>query len=212
MNTFNPARPKFVSYPYAKKLIQSGWIGQYRGTSYISRLIQYATGSVHSHSAMFRKDCNGDVDVLEMREFQGGQTKTLHHHVENSSGLIDVFSCNAEIRWRFDQSKAVEAMRQIVDGEYGYSGVLQLALRRTPGIWRMFPIDNSDVEKENWQPFCSHAVALATAAGGVDPVPNWPSYLVTPGDLTKSLFFEYQFTIQKECKEPWAPNHDTPCL
>lgn len=197
MGKFDPANLNFVTLEEAKATIQSGWIGQYRGRSYLSRLIQLATMSVHSHSSMFRRNANGEVDVLELREFQGGRIRTLEHHAEEANGLIDVFACNAGNRWPdFKPSTAIEMMRFLADKDYGYWNVTKLGLRRVPGLWRLFPLTNTDVQRGTSQPFCSHAVAMATVYGGVDPVPNLPDYLVTPGMLTTSLFFEYQFTIR----------------
>ena len=197
MGIFDPAKLRFVDLEEAKSTIQSAWIGQYRGRSYLSKLIQLSTGSVHSHSAMFRRNSNGGIDVLELREFKGGRIRTIEHHVEESNGLIDVFSCNAGIRWpNFRPDIAVETMRFLADRSYGYWGVAKLGLRKVPGLWRLFEVSNSDIETGKTQPFCSHAVAWATRCGGVDPLPNLPSYLVTPGMLTTSLFYEYQFTIK----------------
>ena len=196
MPKFDPHNLNFVDLAEAKSRIDSGWIGQYRGTSYLSQLIQLATTSLHSHSAMFRRNASGNIDVLELRELRGGRIKTIEHHASASPGLIDVFSCNAGNRWpSFKPIHAVEMMRFLADRRYGYWGVLQLALRRVPGIWRLFPITNQDATSGDLQAFCSHAVAMATTAGGVDPVPNLPDYLVTPGMLTTSLFFQYEFTI-----------------
>lgn len=196
MGKFDPVNLKFVSLDEAKDRIQSAWIGQFRGRSYLSRLIQWRTSSVHSHSAMFRRTFSGEVDVLELREFVGGRTKTLEYHAAESERLIDVFSCNAGIRWpHFKPQTACETMRFLCDRRYGHWNVAKLGLRKVPGLWRLFPIENKDIEGGKQQPFCSHAVAWATTCGGVDPVPNCPDYLVTPGMLTTSLFYEYQFTI-----------------
>jgi hypothetical protein len=201
MGKFDPANLNFVSIDEAKRRIQSAWVGQYRGTSYLSRLIQLGTSSVHSHSSMFRRTASGEVDVLELREFIGGRTKTLEYHAVESDRLIDVFACNAGIRWpHFKPDLAVETMRFLCDRSYGYWGVTKLGLRKVPGLWRLFEITNADIESGKQQPFCSHAVAWATTCGGVDPVPNCPSYLVTPGMLTTSMFYEYQFTIDTRAK------------
>jgi hypothetical protein len=48
-------------------------------------------------------------------------------------------------------------------------------------------------------PFCSQAVAIACRAGGVDPVPNLADRLTEPGDLARSPFFRYRFTLVPDC-------------
>ena len=36
---------------------------------------------------------------------------------------------------------------------------------------------------------------MAMRAGGVDPVPNLADRLTEPGDLARSAFYEYRFTL-----------------
>lgn len=217
---------KCIPVEEASQRIGSGWLLQYRGTGMISRSIQYATGSVHSHSAMSQvipsqvipsyESCRiagvdpqnstqtkshqpefRHIDILELREFVGGRRRTLEWHVAKFGGAIDVFSPNAGGRWGndWDAIAATARMRRLCDQDYGYLGVLKLALRSVPLVWRLFPVEAGKAESGQEAPFCSQAVTLAVMAGGVDPVPHLPSHRVTPGMLTRSLFFQYEFTI-----------------
>lgn len=201
---FDASRPLWVGYAFAREAIQSGWIGQYMADSVISRLIRYSTQGVHSHSAMFVKNGGGAVDVLELREFRGGQRRTLEYHFRLPS-RIDVFAPDTD-RWpEFDGEGAVRAMRRLTDYAYGWLGIWRMAARRIPLVWRLYPptVDDRlpDDGKPIRQPFCSHAVSLAThLGGGVDPVPRLPHYLVAPAHLTWSLFYRYQFSLAGE----WA--------
>jgi len=196
---FDVEAPFWVTEEYAASRIQSGWIGQYLSDTFVSRLIRNSTQGVHSHSAMFLKNGGGKIDVLELREFKGGQRRTLAYHLSQPQ-RIDVFAPDT-VRWsEFDGDGAATAMRRLTDHEYGWFGIWRMAARRTPFLWRLYPPTTNDQlpvdGKPIRQPFCSHAVSLATHLGGrVDPVPRCPHYLVTPTMLTYSLFYKYQFTI-----------------
>lgn len=196
MTDFRPDNPFVMPLPLARRKIQSGWLLQFRGRRWVSRLIQYATGGPHSHSAMAIRRASGAVDVLDVVEWTGGRTRSLEWHVARSGGRIDVFRPNAGGRWRnWDGEAAAARMRVLADGRYGYRGVARLALQRVPLVWRLWPLEVDDRTAPGGAPFCSHAVCDATRHGGVDPVPRKPDHLITPNDLTWSVFFEYQFSL-----------------
>lgn len=196
---FDISNPLWVTPDYAEATIQNAWIGQCMSDGWISSLIRYGTQGVHSHSEMFRRNGGDQLDILELREFKGGRRKTFQYHMKQT-GRIDVFAPDMK-RWpEFDPLGAVNAMRRLTDYEYGWFGIWRMAARRIPVLWRLYPPTTDDRlpkgGKPIRQPFCSHAVSLAThLGGGVDPVPRCPHYLVTPSALTYSLFYEYKFTI-----------------
>lgn len=209
MQEFDTNHPFWVSATYARQMVQDAWIGQCSGNSYISQLIRFGTQGVHSHSQMFRRD-NGDLDVLELREGSGGSARPLAYHL-GQPGRIDCFSPNSGNRWpEFDSAGAVAAMRTLTAEQYGYRGLLRMALRRVPLVWRLYPPTTDDRLPEDGkpirQPFCSHAVSLATHLGGkVDPVPRRPHCRVAPTHLTESLFYDYEFSIVTDwCRKAYA--------
>ena len=55
--------------------------------------------------------------------------------------------------------------------------------------------DYDEQRKDGDPPFCSEAVSIAVQAGGVDPVPTLADRYTEPGDLARSLFFHYRFTL-----------------
>ena len=183
--------------------IGSGWLLSYRGASWVSHLIQAGTGSVHSHSAMTIVNGNDRLDVAEVREFKGGRRQPLVGHVLAQPGRIDVFRPNTGAFPQYDGDKAAHAMRDMTATRYGYGTALNIALRQVPLLWRLFPVDTSDVlpkgvaswDRAKIRPHCSMAVAIAAQRGGVDPVQWKPPYLVTPGDLTQSLLWRYWGTL-----------------
>lgn len=196
---FDPNFPHYVPAIEMQKVIGNAWIAQFRGAGIISRLIQYTTGGVHSHSAMLRRN-NGHVDVLELREFHGGRARPLVDTVRDFPGQIDVFSPDLK-RWpEFQAKNATEVMRYFTGRKYSYWGVCRLFMQRVPVIRRLWPLDMSDhdiADADNvGAPFCSHAVCAATRiGGGVDPVPRLRDDLVTPSTLTWSLFYKYEGTL-----------------
>ena len=55
----------------------------------------------------------------------------------------------------------------------------------------------ADIDDQNngSPPFCSMAVSRACRAGGQDPVPNLADQCTEPGDLARSEFFKYCYTL-----------------
>lgn len=175
----------------AAKLIKNGWLAQFRGKGWVSSLIQYSTGGIHSHTGMLARN-NGTVDLLEVREFKGGRRVPLECQAVKHT--IDVFSVRDDI-FDIDLDKSVKIMRQMTGKKYGYRGIARLVLQKIPLVWRLWPLDVDDGKEMPNAPFCSHAVAASYRMGGVDPVPYKKDCYVTPRDLSSSLLFNYEFTI-----------------
>jgi hypothetical protein len=57
--------------------------------------------------------------------------------------------------------------------------------------------DTDDDQLDGRAVFCSEAVSRADRlGGGVDPVPNLADHDTEPGDLARSDFYRYQFTLE----------------
>jgi hypothetical protein len=195
VNDFRLDRLRYKNVGAVEDAIEDGWIAQYRGRRIVSRMIQYATGGCHSHSAMLRRNGNG-ADVLDVREWVGGAARPLRSEVARYPGQIDVFAVDQR-RWpEYCGRGAVRYMRELTGRDYGYAGIARLALQRIPGLRRLWAFDHDDCRESNAAPFCSHAVCAAERiGGGVDPVPRKPDDRVSPNDLTWSLLHIYQFTL-----------------
>lgn len=195
---YDPNHPHYVTLADVQARIGDGWLAQYRGRGIVSTLIQYGTGGLHSHSAMLRRN-NGHVDALELREWYGGRAVTLESQVAEYPHRIDLFRPDVVRFPEFEAGGAVEVMRYLTGRKYGYWQIARLTALRVPGLRLLWPLRMSDdlpAEKFSGAPFCSHAVCLATRiGGGVDPCPRKPDDLVTPNDLTWSLFYEYVGTL-----------------
>jgi hypothetical protein len=197
---------RWVKPEYAEANIGNGWLIQYRGgRNFVSNAIRWAaSGSPHTHSSMaYVRTSNGQriVEILEMREFKGGLIKPLKDHTFRFDGRMDVFSIDTQRFPEYDFDEAVRCMIELTTRRYGYRGVIKILARKIPFLWRLVPVDISDVltreEADGVRPFCSMAVAIANQlGGGVDPVLRLPHYLVEPAHLTQSHLYKYEFSIR----------------
>ena len=144
---------------------------------------------------------NGELFLLEVREFYGGRAVLLESQVKRRPGQIDVFRTNPDNRWPlYRRDKAVAVMQRFAGCDYGYWNVLMAALTHLP-VFRSFvtPDTNDGAETENLvrPPFCSQACAIADRiGGGIDPVPHLSDRFTEPGDLARSVFYKYLFTLK----------------
>lgn len=189
---------RIISVPLSESAerLTHGSLLQFRSRGFVSRAIRYATRSVHSHSAMLAMGQH-EWEVLEVRELRGGRTVPLHEAVERNSGRIDVFEISELCADRFDRDGAVREMRTMTEKPYGYISVARIGMASIPLLRRMIRINTNDDHRSRHPPFCSEAVCYACrVGGGCDPVLNRPDSWTTPGDLTRSLLFRYQFTLK----------------
>ena len=185
-----------VSYRLARPKIRDGDLLMFRrGRGLIGRAIATAGRSEYTHVGMAAW-WNGRLMCLETLQGRGGRAVLLSNLVERSPGRIDVYAANATRR-RFDRRAAVEAMIEITDRRYGWWSLWLVALLHLPVV-RFFVRPDTDDETNGSLPFCSQAVARACRAGGVDPVPRLADRLTEPGDLARSRFFRYRFTLFPE--------------
>lgn len=170
--------------------------------SWISRLITVGGRSQYSHAAkaIWWRAENSDYDTLlcaEVREWHGGRAVTLSSQIEKFPGLIDVYKPNSGDRWcEYDPDGAAAYMLRLAGQPYGYAAVLNAALLHLPPFcFCVSPTFNDDA-RDGQPEFCSEACASSDRiGGGVDPVPNLEDRLTEPGDLARSDFYQYQFTL-----------------
>ncbi|HEY4233465.1 MAG TPA: hypothetical protein VGM76_08560 [Lacipirellulaceae bacterium] len=159
-------------------------------------LISIAGRGDHSHAAKAAW-WDDDLFCLEVREWRGGRAVTLESQVRRFPGRIDVFQVNANERWpEYDRTRATYFMRRLAGCDYGYAAVLAAAMLHLPAIRLAVRAEVDDSAIDRRPPFCSQACAMADRlGGGVDPVPHLADRLTEPGDLARSPFYTYQFTL-----------------
>jgi len=169
----------------------------FRGQSWISRLIAVGGRSKYSHAAKVDR-LGSELYCVECRELKGGRIVTLASQVANYAGLIDVFSANPENKTGFDRAASAGYMRRFAGQDYGWLAVYRAAFQHLPVI--RLVIDH-DYELENGDrpglpAFCSQACAMADHyGGGIDPVANLADRFTLPGDLARSSFYRYRWTL-----------------
>lgn len=181
-----------TQYTDARREIHDADLLLFRRRSRLTRLIAVAGRSEYVHAAMAgwwkqRLMC------VEMTN-GGGRAQLLSNIVEQWPGAIDVYRANADRR-RFSRERALHAMIGITGTRYGWLNLFRAALLHMPVFRFLAQPSADDSVASNDPPFCSQAVAMADRAGGVDPVPNLADRLTEPGDLARSAFFEYRFTL-----------------
>ena len=135
---------------------------------------------------------------LEIREWIGGRAVPLESCVNRAPGRIDVFATNPDNRWlSYRRWDAVGYMRTLCGKDYGWWNLWRCAALHLPVVrWLVRAETDDEAENGNHPPFCSQAVAMADRiGGGVDPVPQLADRLTEPGDLARSPFYEYRFTL-----------------
>lgn len=181
-----------VPYDEARQEIRNADLLLFRRRSPMTRLIAMAGRSPYVHAAMagWWKD---RLMCVEMTN-RGGRAQLLSNLVKPWPGAIDVYQANANRR-RFSRQRALLAMIGITGKRYGWWNLLRAALLHAPVFRFLVLPEVNDLDRSDWPPFCSQAVATADRAGGVDPVPNLADRLTEPGDLSRSPFYAYRFTL-----------------
>ncbi|WP_428303886.1 hypothetical protein [Lacipirellula sp.] len=188
-------------------LLQAGDLLLFRGVvfswrdprTYTSKLICIASRGIHSHAAKLAF-WGGLPFVAEVREMVGGRIVTLDSQVRRYPGRIDVYQAN----WRnchaeFNRVGVVRYMLELAGCSYGWRSLLAAAPLHLPFIrWRVTP-NVDDASRPVGMPFCSQACAMADRiGGGVDVVPNLADEITEPGDMARSDFYRYAFTLIPE--------------
>jgi hypothetical protein len=190
-------KTRLMTLETAKPEIEDADLLLFRGKGFISKTITSVGRAMHSHAAAASWHANGVLLCLEMREFKGGRAVTLASQVRKFPGRIDVFKANAGNRWPdYDRTKADRYMTRLCGQEYGYGSVLKSYLMSLPFVrWKATAPTDDDLN--DYLPNCSAAKAMADDwGGGVDVVPHLANWAVQPGDLARSLFYEYFCTLR----------------
>lgn len=213
-----------LSIPYrdVRRRIRGGDLLLFRPRGILTRAIAVAGRSEYTHAAMAGW-WNGRLMCIEMCS-RGGRAQLLSNIISRSPGTIDVYqagaaSCacatssalgatgSASAAQQFSRRAAVRAMIDLTGRRYGWFNLFRAALLHLPVVRFFVMLDADDKADAAWPPFCSQAVAPATRAGGVDPVPNLADRLTEPADLARSNFYAYRFTLaweEEPCESSWS--------
>lgn len=144
---------------------------QYRGISWVSRLIRWQTRSCYSHSAVMLRD--GSVVEAWHR---GGVLRSDYDTNHTPGTVVDVFTIEAPLAANQMESFLLDQLHL----KYDWRGVLRFLTRRGPHPNR------------RW--FCSELVAAAARAGGVHLLHLAPE-MVSPRDIGASAMLKYSHSM-----------------
>ena len=146
----------------------------FRPTTWLGRLVAWATGSEYCHAAMFLGGTSGKT-VAEMREFTGGRIVPIAIYATEA---IDVFRADdADFEIRLD---AILTMYRILGSPYSFwHGIAAWLLRRLPEFVRSKECDHHGYH-------CSQAISKAYRVAMFDLRPDLSDWATTPGDLAAS--------------------------
>lgn len=186
----------YVSLADRRSEIADGDLLLYRSRGVIASLIRVAGRSDYSHAARAAW-WGDDLFCCEVRGLTGGRAVTLASQVRRYPGLIDVYETNPSNRWpHYDRPAAVRYLRLLAGSDYGWTAILAAATLHLPVVRLLVRPELSDSVTSSRPPYCSQACALADRlGGGVDPVPRLADRLTEPGDLARSNFYRYRFTL-----------------
>jgi hypothetical protein len=168
--------------------------------SIISKVIATSGRSDYTHAAKavwWRCNSPSVLLCVEVREFYGGRAVTLDSQVRKNPGLIDVYTANDSLAVEYSRFGAAAYMLSFTGQPYGYEAIARAAGAYLPFVRLAYRTDTDDAQIDHHAVFCSEAVSRADRlGGGVDPVPNLADRDTEPGDLARSDFYRYQFTLE----------------
>jgi hypothetical protein len=168
--------------------------------SIVGKAIATSGRSDYSHAAKavwWRCNSPSVLLCVEVREFYGGRAVTLESQVRENPGRIDVYRANEAGCVEYSRFGAAAYMLSFTGQPYGYGAIARAAKAYIPFVRWAFETDSDDRQCDSHAVFCSEAVSRADRiGGGVDPVPNLADRDTEPGDLARSDFYRYQFTLE----------------
>jgi hypothetical protein len=210
-----------VPYETARPLIKDGDILLQRGNSWISRFLKISGKGVYSHAGMASWAGNS-LEILQFREFQGGEALSFGSQVKKFPGQWDVFRPNdeAEVQYYKDGTinrevyktnakETADFFREQTGSDYGWGNIFYASLRHLSFFRLFFPAEINDFSVAKSMPYCSQAIATCwrlsnthTLPDGqlvqIDLVPRLADWLTEPSDLSRSSVLNYLFTIEKD--------------
>jgi len=163
-----------------------------------SKLICVAGRSDYCHAAMvdwLSQVGHPSLQCLEMVA-TGGRSTSLARQVESYPGLIDLYALTiAPAERNRVRQRAVWMMRRMIQRPYGFCAMLRVAFRHLAFIRLFCKPETDDMLYTGRPPFCSQAIAAAYRFGRLDVVPRLSDSMTEPGDLARSSYFDYRFTL-----------------
>lgn len=183
-------------YSEVRNLICDGDLLLKQGKGPVSWAISVAGRSPYTHAAMA---CwwHKDLFLLEVQR-TGGRAVLLSTQVEKCPGQWDVLNFVPHLQQDSKHvcQRATRFMKRLCGCDYGFVGLAAAAMLHLPVVRWFVRANTDDKARDQRPPFCSQACAMAwRIGGGVDTVKELADKLTEPGDLARSQFFQYRFTL-----------------
>lgn len=145
-------------------------VALYRGTSWVSRAVQFQTRSVYSHAGLRLPDGS----IIESCH-RGGVKRNAHLGAVHTPGtVVDLFRVTVPVDW----DAALMFAAEQIGKPYDFRGVARFITRRTP-----------DCNPPRW--FCSALIQSAIEHGGVKLLERICPSAVAPGHQAMSPLLEF---------------------
>ena len=150
--------------------MRSGDILLFRGSGLMSKIIQWGTSSIYSHTGIC---ANAEMDLLI--EAQGcvraADIRTMTDY--------DIF--RVKHGHRYDLNKVISFLVSKLNSRYDYKGVIFLGIMK---LFRLKKMANKWQKDRDY--FCSELVYEAFKAGGLQIVNKESAGVISPADLSRS--------------------------
>ncbi len=203
---------KTLPFEKAKLLIKEGDVLFFRSRGLLSKIIKTVGYGLYSHVAIasWRGEAYKSIlECVEFKEFVGGRTVSLEVVLKSSGATVDVYRPVPEYTYSVFDGQEVKTMNVKYNGllttdfmrfitglPYGWHRIWIMSHRHIPFLrWFVTFVDDDNDGKEYIYPVCSTSLARAFRKTYIDPVPLMADIYVEPSDLSRSLLFNYLFTV-----------------
>jgi hypothetical protein len=169
-------------YTDIRSQIRTGDILLFQGTSPISRLIRWGSGSDYSHAG-FAAWWDGRLLVFQASG-RGAEVLPASSAVDAYDGQVDWFALDDEHHAKVDRHELVTTAVTLLGRAYSRLGLVQLMLRMARGRFRGL----ADAKVGPDAVFCSQYVSYCYRHAGLDLVEGTDDGSTSPADLARSPF------------------------
>ncbi len=179
-----------VDYEQSRSEIRSGDVLLYRGRTWPSRIIRWATGSCYSHAGLAAW-WNNRLMVMEAVG-KGVVVTPISQNIRSYHGSVEWFTC-AEGIPDAQRLQMIEFAQRELGKEYAFWRTLLLGIRV---LFQRNPRSKDRLRREE-RLFCSHYVAETYNSIGKDLKIGVSDRFMSPGDIAASPLMKRMGVLRK---------------
>jgi hypothetical protein len=178
-------------YTDVRSQIETGDILLFQGSSPLSRLIRWGSGSVYSHAGIAA--WWDDRLLVFQAASRGTEILPVSSAVDAYDGQVDWYALRPEVRLSARQAHSlVTTAVTLLGRSYARSGLVELMWRMARGKFR----GRRDPETSPDALFCSQYVSYCYRMSSFDLVRGTDDASTSPGDLAKSAYLELRGVLR----------------